>query len=95
MDWSDPAYEINKGLLFDDDERVDPTPDDQRFDVFRRGWGEAVDGDKADFGERAFRTLSWRNLGYRLGLLFDETPEPLQRELYAWCVKQLREQRGR
>lgn len=93
MDWENPAYEINKGLLAAGDERIDPDPDDQRLNVFERGWSEAVDSEKDDFGEQAFKTLSWRNLGYRLGLLFGETPEPMQRELYDWCVRQMREQR--
>lgn len=47
--------------------------------------------DDEDFGERAFRVLSRKNLGYRFGLLFGETSEQLQEELYYWCVEQMRE----
>ena len=91
MDWDNPAYEINKGLLFKGDGRRNPDPDDEALEVFKRGWRYAVYPDDEDFGENAFRELSWQNLGYRLGLLFGETSEKLQEEMYYWCVEQMSE----
>jgi len=33
MDWDNPAYEINKGLLFKNDGRRNPDPDDEALEV--------------------------------------------------------------
>ena len=91
MDWDDPEYEINRGLLHKEDDRKDPDPDDERLETFKRGWRYAVYSEDEDFGEQAFEELSWQNLGYRLGLLFEKTSEELQEEMYHWCVSQMRE----
>ncbi|RQG88876.1 hypothetical protein EA462_10790 [Natrarchaeobius halalkaliphilus] len=91
MDWDDPAHEINRGLLYEEDGRTDPDPDDQRLETFKRGWRYGVYPADEDFGELAFSKLSWQNLGYRLGVMFGETSEELQEELYDWCVRQMRE----
>jgi len=90
MEWEDPAYEINRGLLYEEDTRRELEPgNEEALSVFLTGWSNAVNPDNEDFGEIAFSQLSWRNLGYRLGLLFDETPRPLKEEMYFWCVKQM------
>jgi len=90
MDWEDPAYEINKGLLFQEDERRQLKSDDnEALSVFLTGWSNAVNPNSKDFGERTFKELSWRNLGYRFGLLFDETPKELKEEMYYWCVDKM------
>jgi hypothetical protein len=91
MDWDDPEYEINRGLLYKDDIRKDPQPDDERLTTFKRAWQYAVYPNDEDFGDLAFEKLSWQNLGYRFGLLFGETSEELQKEMYDWCVAQMRE----
>jgi hypothetical protein len=91
MEWKDPPYEITKGFAYKTDGRLDPDPDDERLDVFTRGWAKAVDPEQEDYGETAFAKLSWHNLGYRLGLLFGETSPALKAELYTWCVRQMRE----
>jgi len=90
MDWENPAYEIDKGLLYEEDGRRELEPgDDEALSVFLTGWSDANNPDSEDFGEMAFKKLSWRNLGYRLGLLFGETPRNLKEDLYYWCVDQM------
>jgi hypothetical protein len=89
--WDNPTYDIHKGLLYSGDDRRDPEPDDEALEVFKRGWQSGMYDDDEDFGERAFQTLSWKNLGYRFGLLFGKTSEELQEELYYWCVEQMRQ----
>lgn len=91
MSWYDPEHEIHKGLLYKNDSRKNPRPDDERLETFKRGWRYAIYPEDEDFGEQAFEELSWQNLGYRLGLLFGDTSEELQEELYGWCVAQMRE----
>lgn len=63
MDWDNPAYEINKGLLFKEDGRRNPDPDDEALEVFKRGWRYAVYPDDEDFGENAFRDYHGRTWG--------------------------------
>ncbi|WP_439025780.1 hypothetical protein [Haloarchaeobius sp. DT45] len=88
MDWDDPASPINRGLLYEVDERRIVEPDDEEaLEVFLSGWSKAVPPEGEDYGERAFETLSWPNLGYRLGLLFGPTSRDLKEDLYHWCVK--------
>ncbi|UWG49314.1 Uncharacterized protein AArcCO_4139 (plasmid) [Halalkaliarchaeum sp. AArc-CO] len=89
MDWKNPAHQINKGLLYEEDDRRDlELGDDEALSVFLTGWSNANNPDSEDFGENAFRVLSWHNLGYRLGLLFGETPSELKEDMYYWCVEQ-------
>ena len=88
---SDVVYEINKALSYEEDKREDPSPDDEKLDVFNQGWRKAVNGDLDDYGELAHSSLSWHNLGYRLGKIFGETSTGLRRDLYYWCVEQIRE----
>lgn len=89
--WDNPTYDIHKGLLYSGDDRRDPEPDDDAIKVFKEGWWRATTSEQEDYGEQAFETLSWHNLGYRFGLLFGETSGELQEELYDWCVEQMRE----
>lgn len=71
------------GLSFEgDDRQVDPGG--YRLGAFKRGWSDAVGGE--DYG--SLDTLTWQNLGWRLGQLFGETSEELQEELFVWCVAQ-------
>ena len=92
MDWDHPAYEINKGLLYEEDgRRVLEPGDDEAFGVFETGWSSAVTAGGEDYGENAFRELSWHNLGYRLGLLFGRTSREQKEKLYYWCVEQMGE----
>lgn len=86
------TYHINKALTYEGDDRDDPVPDDQKLDVFNQGWLKGVDTDKEDYGERAHSTLSWHNLGYRLGMLFGSASPKLREEMYYWCVEQMREE---
>lgn len=71
---------------WDEDERVFPEPGNDRIGSFKAGWTKAEQGE--EFGPRALEGLSWHNLGWRLGMIFDETPTELKRELYQWSVEQ-------
>jgi hypothetical protein len=68
-------------------------PSSDRQGAFKRGWTAAVkdlsDSDttsKYAEGPPPER-LTWDNLGYRLGSLFNETDDDLRQELFQWCVK--------
>ena len=73
---------------WDEDQRVFPEPGNDRVGSFKAGWTKAENGE--EFGPRALEGLSWHNLGWRLGMIFDETPTDLKEELYQWCVEQQR-----
>ena len=92
MDWDNPYHEINKGCLYKEDgrEHMD-LEQDKKLDAFLVGWSRGVNPEGEDYGEQAFEELSWNNLGYRFGLLFDETSRELKEELYYWCVKKMNE----
>ncbi|SEH59404.1 hypothetical protein SAMN05192561_11055 [Halopenitus malekzadehii] len=76
---------------WDEDQRVFPEPGNDRLGSFKAGWTKAENGQ--EFGQRALNGLSWHNLGWRLGMLFGETPTELKEELYQWCVQQQKETR--
>ncbi|WP_179235185.1 hypothetical protein [Halorubrum ezzemoulense] len=68
-------------------------PDSDRQGAFKRGWTAAVK-DLSDSDTTSKYTegppperLTWDNLGYRLGSLFNETDDDLRQELFQWCVK--------
>lgn len=70
---------------FSVDDRTDPTPG--RRANFKQGWTRAVEGQEYD---GVLETLTWNNLGWRLGNLFGETPDELRDDLFDWCVEQRR-----
>jgi hypothetical protein len=74
----------------DEDQRVFPEPGNDGS--FKAGWTKAENGE--EFGPRALEGLSWHNLGWRLGMIFGETPTELKEEIYRWCVEQQKETRG-
>ena len=41
-----------------------------------------------DYTPDTLKTLTWDNLGYRLGKLFGETSDELIEKIYNWCVEQ-------
>lgn len=45
----------------------------------------AVEGEI--YTEDTLEELTWDNLGWRLGRLFDETSEDLKEEIFNWCKK--------
>jgi hypothetical protein len=88
------------GVTYDkeNDRRVFPDPADDRLGAFKAGWTKAANGET--FGQSTYESLSWHNLGWRLGRLFDynsdhDTSGELKREIYMWCVDQQREVAGK
>ncbi|MDP9439012.1 MAG: hypothetical protein M3P49_09735 [Actinomycetota bacterium] len=64
--------------------------------AFRRGWRDAVSYERAPYTEETLRDrLTWQNLGYRLGALFDtagsEADPDMIDEMFEWCVKRYRD----
>jgi len=84
-------------LTYADDIRTVPTDENTRLPAFKTGWTEAVKHDSIPSKYREnpkLDTLTWENLGFRLGTLFgDSTPE-MKEDLYEWCVQQQRESEG-
>lgn len=85
------------GLTYDEEEdrRVFPDPADDRLGAFKSGWTKAANGET--FRDSTYESLSWHNLGWRLGRLFDynsnhDASGELKRELYMWCVEHQQEQ---
>jgi hypothetical protein len=75
-----------QGLTYaEDTRRVNPDANYRRG-RFKVGWNDAVDGVK--LGANALERLTWENLGWRLGMLFDDASEELKEDLYDWCVTQ-------
>jgi len=71
---------------WEEDQRVFPEPGNDRVGSFKAGWTKAENGE--EFGPRALQGLSWHNLGWRLGMIFGETPTDIKEDLYRWCVEQ-------
>lgn len=86
----DLTHEVNKALTYETDGRRNPDPDNEALKVFKNGWWMGANPDGEDFGENAHRELSWQNLGYRLGKLFGDTSDEMIKEMYVWCVSQMR-----
>ncbi|KTG11447.1 hypothetical protein AUR64_04115 [Haloprofundus marisrubri] len=82
---SNPTMSID-GLTYKDDVRMIDPDDNYRRGRFKVGWRNTDDG--TEMGEEVLNQLTWENLGWRLGKLFDDTSEDLIEELYEWCVKQ-------
>lgn len=75
---------------YEDDKRQE-NPGSDRQGAFKRGWGAAVkgEGESSRYSDDPELTnLTWDNLGYRLGRLFDPTSEERQQQLFEWCVAQ-------
>ena len=65
---------------------TDPNKNQHRKARFREGWRKATTGEK--YTDDTLESLTWGNLGYRLGSLFGSTKDDLITELYDWCVEQ-------
>ena len=77
----DVVWLLERKFDFDRDERE--TPDAARFGRFKAGWRDAV---ASLAGERELyndlRTLTWQNLGYRLGRVFGEVPDEVKETVF-------------
>lgn len=73
-------------LMYEKDERK--PLDSSRERTFHRGWRDAVED--GSYGEGTLRTLSWQNLGNRLGCLFGDVPDEMRDELMFWAERQRR-----
>jgi len=91
LEGSDASSDRLDGVKHDwnEDQRVFPEPGNDRVGSFKAGWTKAENGE--EFGPRALEGLSWHNLGWRLGMIFDDTPTDLKEEIYQWCVEQQKE----
>lgn len=49
-------------------------PEGRRRGNFRAGWKDAAQREK-QYKPSALNTLTWQNLGYRLGLIFGDIPD--------------------
>lgn len=70
----------------DDIRDTDPNKNKHRQARFKQGWHDAVEGQ--EYGEGPMQSLTWQNLGYRLGKVLGETSAELTEEMYDWCVRQ-------
>lgn len=77
------------GLTYDEDIRVHPDPVDDRLGAFKAGWTNAEKGEQ--FNSSTLESLSWHNLGWRMGMLFGDASGELKREIYMWCVERQQE----
>jgi len=91
LEGSDASSDRLDGVKHDwnEDQRVFPEPGNDRVGSFKAGWTKAENGE--EFGPRALEGLSWHILGWRLGMIFDDTPTDLKEEIYQWCVEQQKE----
>ena len=82
----------NNGLTYTEDRRQEP--DSDRQGAFKRGWEEAIKSQggsdvwKRYSDDPELKTLTWDNLGYRLGSLFGDSTDELKQEMFEWCVEQ-------
>lgn len=77
------------GLTYSNDQRVFPDPADDQLGSFKAGWMKAETGET--FSYSTLESLSWHNLGWRLGMLFEDASGDLKREVYMWCVDRQQE----
>lgn len=77
------------GLTYNKDIRVHPDPKDDRLGAFKAGWTNSEKGEI--FNSSTLEQLSWHNLGWRLGMLFEDASGELKREIYMWCVDRQQE----
>ena len=62
--------------------------DKDRERTFHQGWEDALDS--GPYTEGTFNSLSWQNLGNRLGCLFGDVPDEMRDELMFWAERQRR-----
>jgi hypothetical protein len=75
------------GLEYVEDSRsVEPNETGYRKGRFRSGWTDAVEGQS--YGAGTLETLTWQNLGYRLGKVLGRTSSRLVDDFYDLCVRQ-------
>jgi phage FluMu protein Com len=83
--------EDDLSIPFGDIRQRDSSSD--RQEEFKRGWTAAAkdlnDSDKLSKYADGLppEGVTWGDLGYRLGRLFDETDDDLRQELFEWCLK--------
>jgi hypothetical protein len=75
----------NDPFDFEDNRTEEPLEDNDRQKNFVEGWNKAVRGE--EYGE-ALDSLSWRTLGWRLGMIFGDTDRKMINMMYFWCVEQ-------
>ena len=73
-------------LTYENDQRK--PLDKSRERTFHQGWEDALDN--GPYGEGTFNSLSWQNLGNRLGCLFGDVPNEMRDELMFWAERQRR-----
>ncbi|WP_439025459.1 hypothetical protein [Haloarchaeobius sp. DT45] len=73
-------------LMYEEDKRK--PLDSSRERTFHRGWEDALED--GPYGEGTFESLSWQNLGNRLGCLFGDVPDEMRDELMFWAERQRR-----
>lgn len=61
-------------------------PDIERQRKFKAGWTKSLDADKEEYSEETLKSLTWDNLGYRLGLQLNEIAPEEQDMVYQFCV---------
>ncbi|MFC6720271.1 endonuclease/exonuclease/phosphatase family protein [Halobacteriaceae archaeon SHR40] len=71
------------GLHYQEDIRT-TNPNSSHQGAFKSGWTKAVNGES--MGD-ALDSLTWYNLGWRLGMLFGEVTNEQKQALYEWCVR--------
>ncbi|XGI84198.1 hypothetical protein ACEU6E_02820 [Halorutilales archaeon Cl-col2-1] len=73
-------------LMYDEDERK--PLDKRRERTFHDGWDDALED--GSYTQGTLNTLSWQNLGNRLGCLFGDVPDEMRDELMFWAERQRR-----
>lgn len=73
-------------LMYNEDVRK--PLDRSRERTFHKGWNDALD--EGPYSEGTFNSLSWQNLGNRLGCLFGDVPDEMRDELMFWAERQRR-----
>ena len=75
------------GLRYEEDIRnTDPNQSHHRRTRFLQGWKNAEN--EQEYVNDTLDSLTWENLGYRLGVLFGTTDEAEKISMYDWCVRQ-------
>jgi hypothetical protein len=75
------------GLEYVQDSRsVEPNETGYRRARFQSGWADAAGG--LSYEAKTLETLTWQNLGYRLGKVLGKTSSQLVDDFYYLCVRQ-------
>jgi len=79
------------GLNYQTDARsITPDTSELRRREFRKGWIKGAT--ETGYGDRTLQTLTWNNLGYRLGCLLKTASEDHINDAYDLCVSIQNEQ---